>query len=98
MAVKLADEPKRFDRLEPKHKVNSIAFAKYISQLREARKVAILAKDKYDRFGILVPFEQPPKKSQESLKAKNFAKSNLSWISEQTIKRWAEKCCVQNSN
>ncbi len=62
MAVKLADEPKRFDRLEPKHKVNSIAFAKYISQLREARKVAILAKDKYDRFGILVPFEQPPKK------------------------------------
>ena len=62
MAAKLADEPKRFERLEPKHKVNSIAFAKYITQLRESRKVAILAKDKYDRFGMLVPFEQAPKK------------------------------------
>ena len=62
VAVKLADEPKRFERLEPKHKINSLSFAKYVTQLRESRKVAILAKDKYDRFGMLVPFEQTAKK------------------------------------
>ena len=66
MAVKLADETKRYERLEPKHKVNSPAFAKYITQLRESRKVAILAKDKYDRFGIMVPFEETPKKDSGS--------------------------------
>jgi len=66
VAVKLADEPKRYERLEPKHKVNSPAFAKYITRLRESRKVAILAKDKYDRFGILVPFEHTPDKPDGS--------------------------------
>jgi len=62
VAVKLADEPKRYERLEPKHRVNSLSFAKYVKKLRESRKVAILAKDKYDRFGMLVPFEQTPQK------------------------------------
>mmetsp|Transcript_29074 Transcript_29074/g.78683 ORF Transcript_29074/g.78683 Transcript_29074/m.78683 type:complete len:915 (+) Transcript_29074:207-2951(+) len=58
IAVQLADEPKRFDRLEKRHKVNSSSFAKYVKKLRERRQVAVLAKDKYDRFGILVPLEQ----------------------------------------
>jgi len=66
VAVKLADEAKRYERLEPKHKVNSNAFASYITQLRKSQKVAILAKDKYDRFGMLVPFEQTPEKPEGS--------------------------------
>eukprot|EP00536_Pseudo-nitzschia_multiseries_P002176 jgi/Psemu1/183093/e_gw1.29.107.1 len=66
IAVQLADEPKRFDRMEKRHQVNSIAFAKYVKKLRERRQVAVLAKDKYDRFGILAPFEQQQKENEKT--------------------------------
>ena len=58
IAVQLADEKKRYDRMEKRHQVNSVGFAKFITNLRNSRRVAILAKDKYGRFGILVPFEK----------------------------------------
>ncbi|VEU39589.1 unnamed protein product [Pseudo-nitzschia multistriata] len=66
VAVQLADEPKRYERLEKRHKVNSMSFANYMKKLREKRLVAILARDKYDRFGILSPFEGPQKQNAQT--------------------------------
>mmetsp|Transcript_47 Transcript_47/g.57 ORF Transcript_47/g.57 Transcript_47/m.57 type:complete len:868 (-) Transcript_47:313-2916(-) len=66
IAVQLADEKKRYDRMEKRHQINSVGFAKFITNLRDSRRVAILAKDKYGRFGILVPFEQIQKKLDTS--------------------------------
>lgn len=77
VAVKLADEPKHYERLEPKHKVNSTAFAKYVSKLRESRKVAILAKDKFDRFGILVPFEQTAQDDAQKNQKQKFGANDF---------------------
>jgi hypothetical protein len=57
IGVQLADEKKRYDRMEKRHQINSIGFAKFITNLRNSRRVAIISKDKYGRFGILVPFE-----------------------------------------
>uniref|UniRef100_A0A7S4AT26 mRNA (guanine-N(7))-methyltransferase n=1 Tax=Pseudo-nitzschia australis TaxID=44445 RepID=A0A7S4AT26_9STRA len=66
IAVQLADEPKRYERLEKRHKVNSTSFAEYVKKLHENRQVAILAKDKYDRFGMLVPFGGKQKKNEKT--------------------------------
>mmetsp|Transcript_26170 Transcript_26170/g.61480 ORF Transcript_26170/g.61480 Transcript_26170/m.61480 type:complete len:890 (+) Transcript_26170:198-2867(+) len=77
VAVQLADVPKRYDRLEKRHQVNSTAFARYVTNLRESRKVAILAKDKYSRFGILVPFEQSPSNDESSKKKSEFGANDF---------------------
>jgi mRNA (guanine-N7-)-methyltransferase len=57
LAVQLADA-KHYDRLEKRHQINSIEFAKLMRALRQQDLVAILGKDKYERFGILVPYPQ----------------------------------------
>lgn len=54
VAVQLADS-RHIDRLEPRHKTNSSAFARFVKRLRKEEVVAIVGKDKHDRFGILVP-------------------------------------------
>ena len=58
IGVQLADEKKRYDRMEKRHKINSMGFARFITNLRISRRVAIISKDKFGRFGILVPFER----------------------------------------
>ena len=54
LAVQLADA-KHYGRLEGRHQKNSTAFARFMKQLRNEEAVAIVGKDKHERFGILVP-------------------------------------------
>jgi mRNA (guanine-N7-)-methyltransferase len=54
IAVKLADA-RHYGQLKPHEQDNSIGFAKLMVTLRRLEAVAILGKDKYQRFGILVP-------------------------------------------
>ena len=42
IAVQLADEKKRFDRLEKRHQINSVNFAKFFERLRKSRRVSDL--------------------------------------------------------
>jgi len=54
IAVQLADE-RHFSRLEPRHQKNSTIFATFMKRLRQEDSVAVISKDKYNRFGLLVP-------------------------------------------
>lgn len=58
IAVQLADA-KHMSRLEKRHQENSKSFCKFMKQLRKEEAVAIVAKDKHGRFGIIVPMGQP---------------------------------------
>ncbi|KAL3921995.1 MAG: hypothetical protein SGILL_002446 [Bacillariaceae sp.] len=56
VAVQLGDA-KHFSRLDKKHQHNSTQFARFMVALRVASKVAVVAKDKYGRFALLVPLD-----------------------------------------
>jgi len=47
--------------LPDKDKINSANFAKFVTKLRRTGLVAILSKDKYNRFGILQPMQDDEK-------------------------------------
>lgn len=55
--------------LPDKDKINSGNFAKFITKLRRRDMVALLAKDKYGRFGILRPMEEDPNGEEEKFAA-----------------------------
>lgn len=52
--MQLADK-RHFSRLEPRHQKNSTIFANFMKRLRNEKSVAVISKDKYNRFGLLVP-------------------------------------------
>jgi mRNA (guanine-N7-)-methyltransferase len=54
LAVQRADDG-RYEKLEERHQINSTKFAIFMTALRQQGVVAILGKDKYERFGFLVP-------------------------------------------
>ena len=71
-------------RLEPKHKKNSSSFAQFMQQLRKDNMVAILAKDKLERFGMIKPID--PIGSDEYNKEDFFCSCFVGNISE--VKRY----------
>jgi mRNA (guanine-N7-)-methyltransferase len=62
IAVKLADAH-HFHKLPPKDQQNSTSFVQLMQQLRINNTVAVVARDKYRRFGLIVPM----KKSHENI-------------------------------
>ena len=57
LGVKLADKH-HFHKLQPKDQHNSRNFGYFMQRLRKENRVAIIARDKYKRFGLLVPMKK----------------------------------------
>jgi mRNA (guanine-N7-)-methyltransferase len=72
LAVQLADA-RHFGRLEGRHQKNSTQFARFMVALRKSKSVAILGKDKFQRFGILVPLTKDEGHGEEQFTANDFA-------------------------
>mmetsp|Transcript_14865 Transcript_14865/g.36412 ORF Transcript_14865/g.36412 Transcript_14865/m.36412 type:complete len:889 (+) Transcript_14865:224-2890(+) len=57
LGVKLADKH-HFHKLQPKDQHNSTNFGHFMQHLRKQNRVAIIARDKFKRFGLLVPMKK----------------------------------------
>ena len=71
IAVKLASD-RHAAKLKPQDVQNSKTFAKLMQRLRREQVAAILGKDKYGRFGILLPMPSSGQ-SEERYPAEDFA-------------------------